>query len=108
MQHINEAFLRLIPNISIENDSIFSNTAITVEKLAKVMNRKNKAPQSLPPAILVNILGRVTNISDGPASGSTPNEKHAGKMIIPDTIATKVSSTHILAASPGRLCSLLM
>ena len=32
------------PNISMANDMIFSNTAITVEKLAKVINKKKRQP----------------------------------------------------------------
>ena len=45
---------------------MFSNTASTVEKLAKIMNRKNSAPQTRPPAILTKTFGRVWKISDGP------------------------------------------
>ena len=37
------AFLRLQPKVSMQKASRFSNTAITVEKLAKVMNRKKSA-----------------------------------------------------------------
>ena len=45
---------------------MFSNTASTVEKLAKIINRKNNAPQTRPPAILTKTFGRVWKISDGP------------------------------------------
>ena len=45
------ALLRFHPHRSIAKDRIFSNTAITVDSAAKDINRKNSAPQSLPPAI---------------------------------------------------------
>ena len=38
---------------------MFSNTASTVVKLAKVRNRKNRAPHSRPPVMLTNTRGRV-------------------------------------------------
>ena len=44
----------------------FSNTAVTVEKLANVMKIKNRVPQSLPPAIFRNTCGSVTKIREGP------------------------------------------
>lgn len=59
-------FVRLILNISIQNEIRFSNTAITVEKHAKVINIKNSVPQILPPAIFTNTFGSVTNIRAGP------------------------------------------
>lgn len=82
---------------------MFSNTAMTVEKLAKVMNRKNSVPHRRPPAMFVKTLGKVIKIKLGPASGEMPKEKQAGKMISPAQTATKVSSTQIRAASPGRV-----
>ena len=87
---------------------MFSNTASTVVKLAKVMNRKNSAPQIWPPAILTNTRGSVRKISEGPLSGWMPKLKQAGKMIMPDMKATKVSRQQIRTASPGRVCSLDM
>ena len=42
-------------------------TAMTVENAAKVINRKNSAPQTRPPAILTKTLGSVTKIRLGPA-----------------------------------------
>ena len=54
------------PKISMPNEIMFSKTAITVEKAAKAINRKNNAPQILPPAIELNTLGRVMNIRLGP------------------------------------------
>ena len=63
------ALLRFHPHRSIAKDRIFSNTAMTVEKLAKVINRKNNVPHRRPPAIFTKTFGNVTKISDGPASG---------------------------------------
>ena len=40
------AFLRAQPKLSMQEASRFSNTAITVVKLAKVINRKNSVPHS--------------------------------------------------------------
>ena len=57
------AFFRLQPKVSMQTARIFSNTARTVDKLAKIMNRKNSAPQNRPPAIWLKMLGRVTKIS---------------------------------------------
>ena len=97
-------FLRLHPKLSMAEDIRFSKTAITVVKLAKVINRKNNAPQILPPAIFTKTFGSVTKIREGPESGCTPKEKQAGKMIRPDISATKVSRPQIRTASPGRVC----
>ena len=44
----------------------------TVEKLAKVMNRKNRVPHRRPPSILTKTLGSVWKMREGPASGWTP------------------------------------
>ena len=62
-------FLRLQPKLSMHPAIRFSNTAMTVEKLAKVINRKNNVPHRRPPAIFTKTFGNVTKISDGPASG---------------------------------------
>ena len=51
-----------ISNFSEQHAIIFSNTAMTVDKAAKVINRKNIAPHILPPVIDVKTLGRVINI----------------------------------------------
>ena len=56
----------------MHEDMMFSMTAMTVEKEAKVINRKNSAPHTRPPAMLVNTLGRVIKIRLGPESTSTP------------------------------------
>ena len=45
------AFLRSHPSSSMEKARMFSNTAITVDKAANAINRKNRAPHSLPPII---------------------------------------------------------
>ena len=82
---------------------IFSNTAITVENAANDINKKKKLPQIRPPAMEINTFGSVIKIRLGPLSGFTPKAKHAGKMISPAVIATKVSKTATLTASPSRV-----
>ena len=61
-----EAFVRLQPKVSMQMARMFSNTASTVERLAKIINRKNSAPQKRPPAMLANTFGRVWNIREAP------------------------------------------
>ena len=97
-----------IPKISTTLITIFSNTAVTVEKLANVISTKKSVPQNLPSGILIKISGSVAKISDGPCAGSTPYAKQAGKIIIPDMIATNVSSVAMVMASPISLFSLSM
>ena len=94
-------FFRSISNNSISQAMIFSNTAMTVEKAAQDINKKNRLPQIRPPIMEINTFGSVMKIRLGPLSGLTPNAKHAGKMIRPAVIATKVSSTATLTDSPS-------
>ena len=58
-----EAFFLLHPKLSMQLESRFSNTAMTVEKLAADMNKKNSIPHTRPPAMLANTFGRVMKIS---------------------------------------------
>ena len=58
------------PKLSMKDATIFSNTAITVLRDAKDMKAKNRVPQTLPPFMLMNTLGRVIKIRDGPLSGA--------------------------------------
>ena len=51
---------------SIPQETIFSNTASTVENAANDMNIKKKLPQSIPSGILLKMFGNVINISAGP------------------------------------------
>ena len=95
-------FPLLQPNKSLLKANRFSNTAIIVVSAAKDMNRKNRPPQILPPAIPANMLGSVTNIRFGPESGCIPKEKHAGITIRPAVRATNVSSEVTLTASPDQ------
>ena len=81
---------------------MFSNTATTVDSAAKLMNRKNSVPHSCPTGIWLNTLGSVMNTRPGPLPGSTPNAKHAGKMMRPAMMATSVSSPATRSASPVR------
>ena len=87
---------------------MFSNTASTVDSAAKVMNRKNNAPHTLPWVMLLNTLGRVTKIRLGPESTSTLYVKQAGKIMRPETMATKVSSSATLTDSPSKVRSFPM
>ena len=57
---------RVMPHLSIDQLMRFSNTAITVESAAKLMNTKNSAPHTLPKGICPNTIGSVTNTRDGP------------------------------------------
>ena len=50
MQFMMQAFLLDKWNESMQLERMFSNTAITVEKLAKVMKRKNRLPHRMPPS----------------------------------------------------------
>ena len=104
----NTAFLRLQPHKSIPKATMFSNTAITVDSAAKLMNTKNSAPHTRPPAMPPKILGSVTNTRPGPCPGLTPKEKQAGKMIRPAISATKVSSSVMLTLSLSSVRSLPM
>ena len=65
-QLMTTAFFRLQPKLSMQLDRRFSNTAMTVVKLAKNMNRKNRAPQRRPPAMSTKMRGRVTKMRVGP------------------------------------------
>lgn len=60
---------------SVAKEMMFCNTAMTVEKDAKHMNRKNKEPQSLPPGMLLNTLGSVTKIRE---DDHTSHERYEG------------------------------
>ena len=60
------------PNTSMQHEIMFSNTAITVENEANVINTKNKLPQSLPSDMLLKMFGRVMKIKLGPLFASTP------------------------------------
>ena len=71
---------------------MFSSTAMTVVRAAKLMKIKKSIPHSWPPGILLNTLGRVTNTRPGPEPASTSKAKQAGKMMRPAMSATTVSS----------------
>ena len=101
-------FFLLQWNRSMPQEIMFSNTAKIVENAAKDIKTKNSVPQILPPAIPLNTLGRVMKIRFGPLSGLMPKAKQAGKIISPETNATKVSRMAMLMDSPRRLWSLPM
>ena len=60
------------PKRSMKQAIIFSKTAITVERAAKLMNRKNNVDHIRPLGIELNMFGRVTKINPGPAPGLIP------------------------------------
>ncbi len=105
---ISEDFLTDIFVRSELNPIIFWKIAITVESAAKDMNRKNNAPHNCPRNIWLKIFGNVTKMSFGPCDGSTPNAKHAGKIMKPAMMATSVSSASTCNASPASACFLSM
>ena len=72
MQETKQVFLRFHPVSSLTQQTMFSNTAKTVEKAAKVRNKKNRLPQNRPSAMWLNTLGRVMKIRAGPLFTSTP------------------------------------
>ena len=94
------ARLRDQPHWSMEKRRMPSNTAMTVESAAKLMNTKKSVPQTWPSHICSNTLGRVMNTRPGPESGATPKAKQAGKMMRPVASATPVSKAPMVAASP--------
>ena len=103
MQFMMQAFFLDILNESMQLERMFSKTAITVEKLAKVMKRKKRLPHKMPPFMFTKTLGKVIKIRLGPEFTSMPKEKQAGKIMIPDIIATKVSRKQILKPSLVRV-----
>ena len=98
-----QAFFLDILNESMQLERMFSKTAITVEKLAKVMKRKKRLPHKMPPFMFTKTLGKVIKIRLGPEFTSMPKEKQAGKIMIPDIIATKVSRAQIFKPSLVRV-----
>lgn len=89
---------------------MFSKTAMTVERAAKIINKKKREPIILPPGIEVKIEESVVKrklAPTVPASAVTLllKVKQAGKMIRPDIMATKVSRHTIVVASLRSLLS---
>ena len=65
------AFLRVQPVRSMVQARMFSNTAMMVEKAAKLMNKKNRLPHTRPAGMSLNTLGRVMKMRLGPLSAGT-------------------------------------
>ena len=57
---------------SVAKDTIFWNTAVTVDAAAKVIKTKNSVPQKRPPAMWLNTFGSVMKIRLGPCPASMP------------------------------------
>ena len=66
------AFLIEQPVRSVAKDTIFWNTAVTVDAAAKVIKTKNSVPQKRPPAMWLNTFGSVMKIRLGPCPASMP------------------------------------
>ena len=66
------AFFTEQPVRSVAKAMMFWNTAITVVRAAKDMKMKNSAPHTRPKGMLLNTLGRVTKIREGPCPVSPP------------------------------------
>ena len=105
---INTDFFRDHLKRSIEQATIFSKTAITVVRAAKLKNRKKSAPQIIPPSIALKMFGNVIKIRLGPLPGFILKARQAGKMIKPAMIATAVSSIKIRRDSLVRDFSLFI
>jgi len=58
-----------------------------------------------PSGIALKTAGMVMNRSDGPASGSKPKAKTAGKMAMPARMETSTSPSMTRAAVPGMFWS---
>ena len=71
----------------------------TVEvSAATVSNRKKSVDHRADTGIWLKTLGSVTNTRSGPATGSSPQENTAGKMMMPESMATEVSSMATVVA----------
>ena len=101
-------FLRSQPVKSQMQEVMFSNTAMTVDIAAKSMNRKKRVPQNTAAAHSVEHVGEGDEQQVRTAVGVNAEAEAGGKIIRPETIATKVSSAIIHIASPVRRCSLPM
>ena len=98
-----EAFLRDQPNCSVQNDMEISDMEMVEVSEAIKSSMKNRGARIRPPAIAPKIAGSVSNTRVGPAVGDMPKLNTAGKIIIPDRIATRVSSEAILTAVRGMM-----
>ena len=98
------------PHLSIPNEIRFSNTAVTVDIAAKIINKKKSVPHNPPKGIWLNTFGSVSKISPGPpiTPPFTGNANAAGITISPAMNATPVSRAAIETDSPKRLLSFLI
>ena len=94
-------FFRLQPVSSIPQEIIFS-TTFRLEDCGEACSSSLCHLQlSLPSWLYLKIFGSVMKIRLGPEVWSTLNVKHAGKIISPEVIATKVSRSAIFMDSPS-------
>lgn len=92
----NVAFWRFNPCSSIKNEMEISLMDIVDVREAKNNNKKNATDQKCPPSIWEKIVGSTSNTKVGPAVGSAPKEKTAGKIIMPERTATNVSRMAVI------------
>ena len=83
--------VRFIDVRSSKNSTLGSSSDIDDVTAAKVINKKNKVPIIVPPAMLPKAIGRLTKIKPGPDAGSRPLLKMIGKMAKPAAKAITVS-----------------
>ena len=97
------------PVLSFTIETTVSISEIEEVRAANRTNTKNKVPITVPPVILSNTLGSVTNISPGPlpkALSSPPEKaKTAGIIIRPAKKAIPVSKISICLTELSRLTS---
>lgn len=92
------ARLRETPICSMQNEMPVSLSEM-VEVRDAISNRRKKIiDQTSPKGIWRKMSGSTTNTNFGPASGCIPNEKTAGKMMIPAMMATMVSRPAMMDA----------
>ena len=72
-----------------------SSSDIEEVSAATKKSRKKITAKTTPPLIFAKRVGTVMKVSPGPAAGSAPKAKTAGKIISPARKATAVSMKHI-------------
>ena len=95
-----------MPRSSIKKAIAVSDMDIVEVSEASIRRKKNSADHSGPSGSEWNIDGSTSNIRVGPAAGDTENVNTAGKMMMPERMATTVSGEAVVAAlrSSGVLC----
>ncbi len=103
-----KAFWRLTFSSSVTYVIITSKIEITEVKAAINKSKKKRAPKIFPPGICKKTFGNVMNTRPGPAVGSIPNAKTAGKIATPASRAIIVSATAMEQVTVDKFSFLLM